>query len=136
MSFGITIVRMPARTAPSTFSLSPPIGSTRPESVTSPVIAMSCRAGIFERADTIAVAIAMPADGPSFGIAPAGTWMWRSRSKASSGMPRRTACERAYVQAARADSFMTSPSWPVRTTSPLPFMSMASMNMMSPPAGV
>ena len=63
---------MPARTAPSTFSLSPPIGSTRPDSVISPVIATSWRAGRPESADTIAVAIAMPADGPSFGIAPAG----------------------------------------------------------------
>jgi hypothetical protein len=33
---------MPARTAPSTFSLTPPIGSTRPRSVISPVIATSC----------------------------------------------------------------------------------------------
>ena len=71
---------MPARTAPRIFSLSPPIGSTRPLSVISPVIATSWRAGRSDSADTIAVAIAMPADGPSFGIAPAGTWMWTSRS--------------------------------------------------------
>ncbi len=79
---------MPARTAPSTFSLTPPIGSTRPESVISPVIAMSWRAGRPERAETRAVAIVTPAEGPSLGMAPAGTWMWMSRSKASSGMPR------------------------------------------------
>src|SRR2546423_964921 len=48
-------------------------GSTRPRSVISPVIAMSCRAGRRESAETSAVAIVMPADGPSFGIAPAGT---------------------------------------------------------------
>jgi hypothetical protein len=32
---------IPARTAPSTFSLTPPIGSTLPDSVSSPVMAMS-----------------------------------------------------------------------------------------------
>jgi hypothetical protein len=35
------IVLMPARCAPSTFSFTPPIGSTRPRSVISPVIATS-----------------------------------------------------------------------------------------------
>ena len=28
--------------------------------------------------ETIAVAMVTPADGPSFGTAPAGTWMWMS----------------------------------------------------------
>jgi hypothetical protein len=37
--------RMPARRAASTFSLTPPTGSTRPDSVISPVIAMSPRTG-------------------------------------------------------------------------------------------
>jgi len=41
--------------------------------VTSPVIAMSWRAGRRDSAETSAVAIVTPADGPSFGIAPAGT---------------------------------------------------------------
>ena len=36
---------MPARRAASTFSLTPPIGSTRPVSVISPVMAVSLRAG-------------------------------------------------------------------------------------------
>jgi hypothetical protein len=37
---------------------------------------------------TIAVAIVIPADGPSFGIAPAGTWMWSVFfSNVSRGMP-------------------------------------------------
>ena len=56
----------------------PPTGSTRPDSVISPVIATSGRTGTPRAADTIAVAIVTPADGPSFGIAPAGTWMCRS----------------------------------------------------------
>jgi hypothetical protein len=39
-----------------------------------------------------AVAMVTPADGPSFGTAPAGTWMWMSMfSKKSAGMPRRGA---------------------------------------------
>ena len=70
---------MPARCAPSTFSFTPPIGSTRPRSVISPVIATSLpHRPARHRAETSAVAIATPADGPSFGIAPAGTWTWTS----------------------------------------------------------
>ena len=38
-------MRMPPRSAASSFSLSPPIGSTRPRSVTSPVMATSRRTG-------------------------------------------------------------------------------------------
>ena len=71
-SAGISTVLMPPRCAASTFSLSPPIGSTRPRSVISPVIARSWRTGIRVSAETSAVAIVMPADGPSFGIAPFG----------------------------------------------------------------
>ena len=86
LSRGITMCVIPARTAPRIFSLSPPIGSTRPDSVISPVIATSWRAGRPDSADTIAVAIAMPADGPSFGIAPAGTCTWTSRSNTRSSI--------------------------------------------------
>ncbi len=71
---------MPARTAPSTFSLTPPIGNTRPVRVISPVIATSFRTGRSDRALTSAVAIVIPADGPSFGIAPAGTCRCTSMS--------------------------------------------------------
>ena len=83
------MVRMPARTAPSTFSLTPPIGNTLPRSVISPVMARSWRAGRRDSADTSAVAIVTPAEGPSFGMAPAGTWMCTSVSAnaSSSGMP-------------------------------------------------
>ncbi len=66
------------RCAASAFSFSPPIGSTWPVSVISPVIATSARTGRPDSSDTSAVAIVTPALGPSFGVAPAGTWMWMS----------------------------------------------------------
>ena len=56
----------------------PPTGSTCPRSVISPVIATSSRTGTPVSSETSAVVIAVPADGPSFGTAPAGTWMWMS----------------------------------------------------------
>ena len=71
-SSGMSTVLMPPRCAARTFSLRPPIGSTRPRSVISPVIARSWRTGMRVSADTSAVAIVMPADGPSLGIAPSG----------------------------------------------------------------
>ena len=45
----------PARWAASTFCLTPPIGSTRPCSVTSPVMPTSCRTGRPVSSDTSAV---------------------------------------------------------------------------------
>ena len=47
--------------------------------VISPVMATSLRTGILLRADTIEVAIVIPADGPSLGMAPSGTCTWMSR---------------------------------------------------------
>ena len=64
---------MPARCAAMTFSLTPPISSTLPRKVISPVIATSRRTGKSVRDDMTAVAIAIPADGPSLGTAPSGT---------------------------------------------------------------
>ena len=75
-----------ARLAARIFSFRPPIGSTRPRRVISPVIATSRRTGMFERLEARAVAIVMPAEGPSLGIAPAGTWMWRSFFENMSGL--------------------------------------------------
>ena len=60
------------------FSFSPPMGSTRPRKVTSPVMAISRRTGAPVRADTMAVVMAMPAEGPSLGTAPSGKWTWIS----------------------------------------------------------
>src|SRR5690606_6137731 len=69
-SSGITTVRMPPRSAASSFSLRPPMAVTLPRRVISPVIAMSARTGTLVRVDTSAVTMAMPALGPSFGVAP------------------------------------------------------------------
>jgi hypothetical protein len=72
---GSSTVVMPARVAASTFSFTPPIGSTRPRSEISPVIATSLRAVRPVSIETSATNMATPALGPSFGMAPAGTWM-------------------------------------------------------------
>ena len=70
----------PAACAASTFCLTPPIGSTRPCSVTSPVMPTVCFTGRpREERRRCAVTSVTPALGPSFGIAPAGTWTWNSR---------------------------------------------------------
>ena len=79
---------MPARCAASTFSLRPPIGSTRPRSEISPVIATSWRTRMPVSSDTSAVNIVTPALGPSLGMPPAGMWMWMSLfSRKSFAMP-------------------------------------------------
>ena len=59
--------------------------------------------------------IATPALGPSLGVAPAGTCTWMSIL--SNASPRRCGRER---QRRLRDSFITSPSWPVRMSLPLP----------------
>src|SRR4029453_14673211 len=51
-------------------------------------------------------------------------------------MPRPFALARVHDSAARADSFITSPSEPVSVSAPLPVMRDASMKRPSPPAGV
>ncbi len=51
-------------------------------------------------------------------------------------MPSSDTCERTHESAAWADSFMTSPSWPVSVSVLLPFILVASMNRISPPVGV
>ncbi len=125
----------PAACAASTFCFSPPIGSTRPCSVTSPVIPTVCFTGRPESSDASAVAIVIPALGPSFGIAPAGTWTWKARSNAYSSTPSSAAFGRRAESAICADSFITSPSWPVRT-SLSPFADVASTKRTSPPVPV
>lgn len=52
----------------------PPTGITFPRRVISPVIARRGAIRRWVNADTIAVAIVIPADGPSLGMAPSGTW--------------------------------------------------------------
>ena len=51
------------------------MGSTRPRSVISPVMATFWRTGMPVSAETSAVVIVTPALGPSLGTAPSGTWM-------------------------------------------------------------
>src|SRR5438094_1870133 len=134
---GTSTVLTPARAAAVSFSLSPPIGRMRPRSVSSPVIATSWRDGRRHKSDARAVAIAIPADGPSFGTAPAGRCRCTSVCvNASSGIPSEPARARSRLHAAWADSFITSPSCPVRVICPFPGIWIASMNMMSPPTGV
>ena len=70
-------------------------------------------------------------------MAPDGTWTCISAFlKKSGSMPYSFACVRSHDSAARADSFMTSPSWPVSVSEPVPAIRDASMNSTSPPAGV
>jgi hypothetical protein len=52
--------------------LIPPTGNTLPVRVISPVIAMLLLTLSPVRRDTMAVVMAIPAEGPSFGVAPAG----------------------------------------------------------------
>ena len=55
------------------------MGSTRPRSVISPVIATSFLTGMRASAEIMVVAMVMPADGPSLGMAPSGTCTWTSQ---------------------------------------------------------
>ena len=85
----------------------------------------------------MAVAIVTPAEGPSLGIAPAGTWMWSVFfSKISRLIPSWSAFARIHERAARADSRITSPSWPVRMKSSLPSIFVTSTATTSPPTSV
>ena len=83
-------------------------------SVISPVMPTSSDTVRPVTSETIAVAIATPAEGPSLGTAPAGTWMCTSCSANHSGsIPSSSAWLRTQERAAWADSCITSPSWPV-----------------------
>src|SRR5207302_7821336 len=88
-----TVVR-PARCAASSFCLTPPIGSTRPFNVTSPVMPTSDRTARPLASDARAVTIVTPADGPSFGTAPAGTCRCSVRLNSVGSMPRSRPCAR------------------------------------------
>ena len=78
---------MPARLAANIFSRIPPTGSTFPRKVISPVIAKFFFTLHCLNAETNEVTIVMPALGPSFGIAPSGTWTCTFQfSNRSSGM--------------------------------------------------
>ena len=72
LRFGRTTSVRPARWAASTFCLTPPIGSTAPCSVISPVMPTVGLTGWSRSRLTSAVVMVTPADGPSLGTAPAG----------------------------------------------------------------
>jgi hypothetical protein len=92
---GRTTSVSPARWAASTFCLTPPMGSTRPCRVTSPVIPTTERTGTSRSRLTSAVVMVTPAEGPSLGTAPAGTCTWnRLPAKAVGSIPSSSACER------------------------------------------
>ena len=113
------------------------MGSTRPRSVTSPVMAMSLRTGAPVSTETMLVTMAMPADGPSLGVAPSGTWTWMSRFSNTVGlMPKSTQRDCTKDRAAWIDSSITSPSFPVVLIRPLPATVTASMVSNSPPTSV
>ncbi len=129
--FGRMSVVKPALRAASTFSLMPPTGSTTPRSVISPVMARSSLTTLSVSSEMMEVTMVTPADGPSLGMAPAGTWMW---SPWSFSMER--PMDLTMLRASLADSFMTSPIWPVRIISSLPSTCADSTNRISPPNGV
>ena len=135
LSCGAMMWRIPSRCAASAFSFSPPIGRTWPVRVISPVIAVSGRTRRPVAREASAVAIVMPALGPSFGIAPAGTCTWNLRSNDSWSTPSDSACVRTAESAICADSFITSPSCPV-STRPSPGADVASTNSTSPPVAL
>jgi hypothetical protein len=63
---------MPARFAARIFSLIPPTGRTLPRSVISPVIAKYGLIVLLVNKELRVESKVIPADGPSFGIAPSG----------------------------------------------------------------
>ena len=81
--------------------------------------------------------MATPAEGPSLGTAPAGTWMWMSVSEQFPAVDAELR-GRLVIQAEGrcADSRITSPICPVNTMFPLPGYDVASTKMISPPKGV
>ena len=83
LSAGIRTIVIPARWAAISFSGSPPIGMTPPRRETSPVMAYSGLTFFPVRSDARAVVSVIPAHGPSFGTAPAGTWIRRSCSSST-----------------------------------------------------
>ena len=80
----------------------------------------SQRTGRPVASDTSAVVMVTPADGPSLGTAPAGTCTCTGLSSVAGSTPSSAACERTNDSAICADSFITSPSWPVRLSAAVP----------------
>ena len=75
-SRGKITIFAPALLAATVFSLKPPIRSTFPVTVNSPVIAIVGSNGRSSASDNRLVAIVIPALGPSFCTAPSGQCKW------------------------------------------------------------
>ena len=134
----ITMSLMPARFAARIFSLMPPTGSTFPRNVISPVIARFGRTLRWVNAEAMEVAMVIPADGPSLGTAPSGTCTWIfHRSKIRASICKWSACALIYSNAKTADSFITSPKFPVSVNLlPFPLLRLVSIKRISPPTEV
>ena len=79
----------------------------------------------------------MPADGPSFGVAPSGTWIWISQfSKAEKSILKDEQLDLRYWSAIVALSFITLPRLPVIDIFPFPLLKIDSINKISPPTFV
>ena len=113
---GNNIVRMPARCAPKTFSRIPPTGKTLPRSEISPVMAIVAGIDTSLYRLNSAQKMATPAEGPSFGVAPAGTCTWMSSFSKSIDALSFASQPRNSVVAARMLYCMTSPNFPVMTS--------------------
>ena len=116
--------------------LPPPNRNTRPDNVISPVIAR-IRPAACLYSDANADVIVTPALGPIL--------RYRARRHVQvnaklledlGSIPNSTACDHRYDCAARADSCITSPSWPVIVSPRPPGSSVASINKTSPPISV
>ena len=119
------------------FSLIPPTGNTLPLNVISPVIARSFLTFLCVITETKQVNMAIPALGPSFGVAPSGTWTWKLYfSNILESILSCSAFDLIYSKANVADSFMTLPKFPVSVKTPFPFEMVDSINKISPPTCV
>ncbi len=81
----------------------------------------------------------IPADGPSFGVAPSGTCTCTFHSSKTAGsIPNSLQCDFKNSKAITADSFITSPKFPVNVNLPplFPLLKLTSINNISPPTEV
>ena len=113
---------MPARCAARTFSLRPPIGGTRPRSVISPVIATSWRPDAGEHRDE-------RREHGHAGGGPVPGHRARGDVDVDVGLLEEVLRDAELLRVrtdvrerACADSFMTSPSWPVSWSLPVPYI--------------
>ena len=125
---------IPDLIAAKVFSLTPPIGQTLPVRVTSPVIANESGTLTPVSKETILVTIAIPAEGPSLGTAPAGKWTCILLSVSFSlEIPHKLAFCFITEIPILADSCIVSPSLPVKILGPFSFIRADSNFKISPP---